>query len=130
MFFRTFCVSLPHVWYLVKMDGEKNHRRKRKRTFISIFYIYIYVHTGIFFPSGFSFTDTDDSHDSKGSEGTIFYPNLPLPPSHKHSDIYLQLWIWDDYHMFLIVPLVFTRLPTDEIYHLIEISYDWLMMRS
>ena len=49
MFFRTFCVSLPHVWYLVKMDGEKNHRRKRKRTFISIFYIYIYVHTGIFF---------------------------------------------------------------------------------
>ena len=49
MFFRTFCVSLPHVWYLVKMDGEKNHRRKRKRTFISIFYIYIYVQVGIFF---------------------------------------------------------------------------------
>ena len=130
MFFRTFCVSLPHVWYLVKMDGEKNHRRKRKRTFISIFYIYIYVHVGIFFSIRVFFHGHWRLTGQQGKRGTIFYSNLPLPPSHKHSDIYLQYWMWDDYHMFLIVPLVFTRLLTDEIYHLIEISYDWLMMRS
>ena len=37
-----------------------------------------------FFPSGFSFTDTDDSQDSRGREGTIFYSTLPLPPAHEH----------------------------------------------
>ena len=44
-----------------------------------------------FFLSGFSFTDTDYSQDSRGREGTIFYSTLPLPPAHEHSDIYLQL---------------------------------------
>ena len=81
-----------------------------------------------FFLSGFSFTDTDDLQDSRGREGTIFYSTLPLPPAHEHSDIYMQLCIWDDYHIFLIAPFVFTRLLLDEIYHLIELPFDWLMM--
>ena len=42
-----------------------------------------------FFLSGFSFTDTDNSQDSRGREVTIFYSTLPLPPAHEHSDIYL-----------------------------------------
>ena len=41
-----------------------------------------------FFLSGFSFTDTDDSQDSRGREGTIFDSTLPLKTAHKHSDIY------------------------------------------
>ena len=70
-----------------------------KYTYIYM-YIYIYTHTythqnpmhsTFFFLSGFSFTDTDDSQDSRGREGAIFYSTLPLPPAHKHSDIYLQL---------------------------------------
>ena len=44
-----------------------------------------------FFLQGFSFTDTDDSQDSRGREGTILYSTLPLTPTHEHSDIYLQL---------------------------------------
>ena len=76
------------------------------------------------FLSGFSLKDTD-SQDSRGREETIFYSILPLPPAHKHSDIYLQLCMWDDYHIFLIAPLVFTRLLLDEIYHLIELPFDW-----
>ena len=52
-----------------------------------------------FFLSGFSFTDTDNSQDSRRREGTIFYSTLPLPPAHEHSDIYLQLCTWDDYHI-------------------------------
>ena len=83
-----------------------------------------------FFLSGFSFTGTDDSQDSRGREGTIFYSTLPLPPAHKHSDIYLQLCMWDDYHMFLIALLVFTRLLLNEIYRLIKLPFDWLMMWS
>ena len=68
-----------------------------------------------FFLSGFCFTETDESQDSGGKKGTIFYSTLPLPPAHKHSDIYLQLCMWDDYHIFLTATLVFTRLLFDEI---------------
>ena len=38
------------------------------------------------------------------------------------------LCMWDDYHMFLIAPLVFTRLLLSEIYQLIELLFYWLMM--
>ena len=68
-----------------------------------------------FFLSGFSFTDTDDSQDSMGREGTIFYSTLPLPPAHEHSGTYLQFCMWDDCHIFSIATLVFTRLLLDEI---------------
>ena len=40
----------------------------------------------LFFLSGFSFTDTDDSQDSRGREGTIFY-SIPLYHSHPLTDI-------------------------------------------
>ena len=79
---------------------------------LSALFFYFYF---FFFLSGLSFTDTDDSQDSWGRKGTIFYFTLPLPPAHEHSGIYLQLCMWDDYHIFLIATLVFTRLLLDEI---------------
>ena len=80
-----------------------------------------------FFLSGFSFTDTDNSQDSRGREGAVFYSSLALPPAHEHLDMYLQLYTWDDYPVFLIPTLVFTRLLLDEIYHLIKLLFDWLI---
>ena len=80
-----------------------------------------------FFYQNFSFTNTDDSQDSREREGTIFYFTLPIPPAYEHWDIYLQLSKWDDYHIFLIATLVFTRLLLDEIYHFIELPFDWLI---
>ena len=77
----------------------------------------------IFFLSGFAFTDTDDSQDSREREGTIFYSILPTPLTHEYSDIYLQLCMWGDYQIFSIAPLVFTRLLLDEIYHFIELPW-------
>ena len=44
--------------------------------------------------------ETDDSQDSRGGERSIFYSTLALPSAHKHLDIYLQLCMWDDYHIF------------------------------
>ena len=79
----------------------------------------------IFFWSPLSFTDTDDSEDSRGREGTFVYSALPLPPAHEHSDIHLKLCIWDDCLAFLIAILVFTRLLLDKIYHLTELPFDW-----
>ena len=81
---------------------------------------------GFFFHQIF-FTDTNDSKDSWGREGTIFYSTLPLPSAHEHWDIYLQLCMWDDYHIFLIATLVFTRLLLDEIYYFIELPFEWLI---
>ena len=49
------------------------------------------VTSTFFFLPGLSFTDTENSQDSRGSEGTFFYSTLPLPPAHEHSDIYVQL---------------------------------------
>ena len=84
----------------------------------------------VFSLSGFSFTGTDDSQDSRGREETIFYSTLPLPPAHEHWDIYLQFCMWDDYHVFLIASLCLLgcysmRFTTLSNYHLI----DWLMMQ-
>ena len=41
-----------------------------------------------FFLSGFAFTDTDDSLESRVREGIMFYFSLLPPPDLKHSDIY------------------------------------------
>ena len=63
----------------------------------------------------------------QGKEGYFFYSTLPPPPTYEHWDIYLQLCMWDDYYVFLITTLVFTRLLLNEIYHLIELPFDWLI---
>ena len=73
----------------------------------------------VFFHGHWQFT----GHQAKG--GTIFYSTLPLPPTHKDSDIYLQLCTWDYYHIFLIAMLVFTRLLLGETYHLFKLLFDW-----
>ena len=108
------------------------------RSYLSYFllnrnYLFSYL-SSFFFYQGFLFKNTDDSQDSRGREGTIFYSTLPLPPAHEHSGIYLQLCMWDDYHIFLIAPLVFTRLlsmrfTTLSNHHLIDWWYNinfWL----
>ena len=58
------------------------------------------VGVGFFFSIRVFFHEHWHSQDSRGREGTIFYSTLPLPPAHEHSDIYLQLCMWDDYHIF------------------------------
>lgn len=55
------------------------------------------------------------------------YSTLPIPPGHKHSDSYLQLFIWDDYHISLMAAFVFTRMLFDEIYHIIELPFNCLI---
>ena len=64
----------------------------------------------------------------QGKRGDHLLFHSTTSTAHEHSDIYLQLCTWDDYHIFLIAMLVFTRLLVNEIYHLIELLFDWLMM--
>ena len=111
-------VQILHYWIRTCISG---HQKFSKNWIFFLNNLYIYFFIRVFF------TDTDDSQDSRGREGTIFYSTLPLPPAHEHSDIYLQLCMWDDYHVFLIATLVFTRLLLDEIYHLIELPFEWLI---
>ena len=81
----------------------------------------------IFFIKGF-FHEHRGLTKSRRTTGTFFSSTLSLPPAHEHSGIYLQLCMWEDYHIFLIPPLVFTRLLLDEICHLIELAFGWMMM--
>ena len=84
------------------------------------FCLFFFYHQGFFFHGHGWLT----GQQGKGGDHLLF--TLPLPPVHEHSDIYLQLCMWDDYHIFLIAPLVFTRLLLDEIYDLIELPFvDW-----
>ena len=60
----------------------------------------------------------------KGGDHLLFHSKFS--PAHEQWDIYLQLYMWDVYHVFLMATLVFIRLLLDEIYHLIESLFDWL----
>ena len=81
-----------------------------------------------FFLSRFSFTDTDESHDSRRREGTIFYSTLLLLPAHKHSDIYFATLYMRWISRIFNRTDLFTRLLLSEIYHLIELLFDWLII--
>ena len=89
------------------------------RVFSSVFFLFCF-----FFYQGF-LSRTLTTHRTAGEGRGPSYSTLP--PAREHSDIYLQLCTWDDYHIFLIATLVFTRLQLDESYHLIELLFDWLM---
>ena len=62
----------------------------------------------------------------KGGDHVLF---LSTTSTHSQAFRHLKLCIWDDYHVLLIPSLVTTRLPLDEIYHLIELHFEWLMMQ-
>ena len=93
------------------------HVARRRQTLSKNVFFYFYFIRVFFFT-------TPTSHRAAGEERRPFFCSiLPLPPAHKHSDIYLELCMWDDYdyHMFLIAALAFTRLLLYEIYHLIKL---------
>ena len=73
------------------------------------------------------------THRTTGERKGPFF----IPLYHFHSLMNIQTFIcnfaWEisiHYHIFLIAPLVFTRLLFDEIYRLIELPFDWLMKWS
>ena len=78
----------------------------------------------VFFLSGFLSQILAIHRKAWEGRGTFFI-SLCLPHAHEHSDIYLQLCIRGDYHVFLIASFVTTRLLLDEIYRL---PFDWLMI--
>ena len=83
-----------------------------------------------FFCQGFfSRTMTTDKTAGEG-RGTSFIPLYHFHPLTNIHTFILQLCMFDDYHIFLIAPLIFTRLLLDEIYHLIEYTHLEIQFRS
>ena len=65
----------------------------------------------------------------QGKVGDHLYSSLTLVSAQEHSDVYLQLCMWDDCHVFLIASPATTRLLLlNKTYHFIELPFDWLMM--
>lgn len=71
--------------------------------------------SAVFFPLQFSFTDTNDSQDSREKGGTIFFPLFTFHTLTNIQTFYFQLCIWDDYFVFLIKWNAITRIFFDEI---------------
>ena len=63
----------------------------------------------------------------KARQYLLFHSTTSTHPTNIPTFI-LQLCPWDNYHIFLIVPLVLTKLLLNEIHHIIELLFDWLMM--
>ena len=73
-----------------------------------------HVNLALFFSIRFLFHGHWQFTERQGKGVPHLYSSLP--PAVEHSDICLQLCICDDYHAFLIAPLVTTRLLLGEIY--------------
>ena len=63
------CISTNYLVHILNLPSLQKKSPKASETLY-------------FFLSGFSFTDTDDSQDRRGREGTIFYSSLPLLLAH------------------------------------------------
>ena len=92
-----------------------------------------------FFYQGF-LSQTLTIHGVAGEgRGPSFIPLYHFHPRSRTLRHFFQLCMWDDYHVFLIATLLFTRLLIatllfirlllDEIYHLIKLPFDWLIMQ-
>ena len=78
----------------------------------------------VFFYQGF-LSQTLTNHRTAGKRrGPSF---IPLNHFHPLTNIETIICNFDDYHVFLIATLVFTRLLLNEIYYLIELPFDWLI---
>ena len=106
-----------HVYDLYSYENEHIWFTTILKYVLPLFFFFI---LNFFFYQGFlSQTLTIHSAAGEGGEGRggeHLYSSLPIPPVHEHSDIYLQLCMWDDYHVFSIASLVTTRLILSEIY--------------
>ena len=78
----------------------------------------VFIYT--FFLYSFSFANNGDSQNSRERKGTSLI-TVPFSPTHKHSDIYLQLCIWDFYLVFVMAVHVITRLL------LLELVFNWML---
>ena len=70
---------LTRLWFGFNHLSENKFRNKFEDLFT-----YLFVCLLVFFLSEFSFMDNENSQDSRGRKGIIFYSILPLPSAHKH----------------------------------------------
>ena len=73
-----------------------------------------------FILSRLSSTDTDDLQDSRGKEGISYCSTPLLPTAYEHSDMYLQICMWDGYHIFIYQTATSMGFTTLSNYHMID----------
>ena len=71
-----------------------------------------------FYMFGFSFTNADNSEDSRGNDGDHPYCSLTVQRGHEHLNNHFQFYNWV---MFLIISYVITRLLLSEICPVLEV---------
>ena len=66
-------------------------------------------------------------HESVGEGRGHLYSFLPSPLAQRHVDNYLQLYIREDYHIFLIAAHLITRLLFYKYCPPLESAFDWML---
>ena len=97
----------------------------KNSSFFNIIFVNIW---SFFFYQGFLLRALTTHRVAREGRGDHLIFHSTTSTAHEHSNIYLQLCTRDDYDIFLIATLVFTRLLLDGIYHQIELLFNWLMM--
>ena len=89
--------------------------------YCSGYFFFIFFSISVFFHGHWQLT----RQQGKGGDHLLFHSTTSTR-SRTFRHLFATLHVrW--HHIFLIAPLVFTRLLLDEIYHLIELPFDWLM---
>ena len=98
--------------------------RKYIKCFHSKAVLSVFLNWIFFFLSGFSSRTLTIRRTAEERRRPSF---IPLYHFHPLTNIETFICMWVHYHVFLIATLVFTRLLLDEIYHLIELPFEWLI---
>ena len=116
---RVFQQTAVMVYYILKEECSWNFFKIHcKSTCAGIFFFF-------FFLSGFSFTDTDNSQDSRGRQGTILFHSTTSTRSRTFRHLFATLHVRWLSHIFNRNACIYQT--ATEIYHLIELLFDWLM---
>ena len=113
--------SYQRHWQFTRQQGKRTLRPEASVFWVILVRIFPhseYPYLSAFSPNAGKYgpeSNSDYGHFLRSGQDH-FYSSLPLPPIQKHSDINLKLCWWDDYVIFLLTPLVPTRLLLDEIY--------------
>ena len=123
--------SIPHKIESGILDARRHNHSISQPKWLWGTYVYELIkkftknNIGVLFLYQAFLSETLKIHRTAGEVRHYLYSSLPRTLA-----IYLQLYLWDDYHMFLVTLLVTNRLLLNEIYHSVNLPFDWFMKET
>ena len=116
---KTYTMSTSHF-----ISMRRVHLLWLWKWFALLLLLLLFLFLLLFYLSGFSSQKLTIHRTAGERRGPSF---IPLYNFHPLTNIGTFICMWDDYHVFLIATLVFTRLLLDGIYHFNQLPFEWLI---